>query len=346
MKEINTIGIDLAKRNMRVVGMNGAGKVVLRRWVYRSELLEFMAKLKPCLVGMEACSGSHHWAREIGKFGHEVKLMPPQYVKPYVKSNKNDTNDAEACAEAVRRPTMRFVAVKSEQQQRILQVHRVRARLIKSRTALSNEIRGLLAEFGVVLSCGIGKLREEIVEALDKYSERLGTETCELMKRLSLELVQQGEEIAHYDEQIKRLHKELPESEKLTRIPGIGKISATALIGLFGGPDQFRNGRQFAAFLGLVPRQYSTGGKSHLGRISKRGDTYMRQLLIQGAQSVLRHLGKKQDPYSRWARTLCERRGWCRTAVAIANKNARIAWNVLARGANFEVGHVPLRAAA
>lgn len=340
MKEISTIGIDLAKLNFRVVGMNRAGKVIEKKWLSRGELLAYMSEVKPCLVGMEACAGAHYWAREFTKLGHTVKLMAPQYVKPYVKTNKNDTNDAEACAEAVTRPTMRFVAIKSEGQQVLGQWHRVRERLVGSRTALGNEIRGLLGEFGIVLPQGISKLRARVQEKLEEHQERLSPLTIEMVKRLCEELTRLEAEIELYEEKIKAEHKRHPESQRLDSIPGVGEITATAMVAAFSGVEQFNNGRSFAAFLGLVPGQHSTGGKSRLGRISKRGDVYIRKLLVQGAQSVLMHAEGKTDRYSVWVQELCKRRGWCRAAVAIANKNARIAWALLARGGEFSAGHV------
>ncbi len=342
MKDISTIGIDIAKKRFRVVGMTKAGRVVLRKWLDRGEVINFMANLQPCLVGMEACAGAHYWAREIQKFGHVVKLMPPQYVKPYVKTNKNDDNDAEACAEAVTRPTMRFVTVKNEKQQSLMQLHRVRMRVVRARTSLGNEIRGFLGEFGIISPKNIDKLRRQVYEALIKYEERLSGETQEMINRLCEELRRIEDELEFYEEKLKCAHTASPESQRLTTIPGIGKVTATALVGSTS-IGQFRNGRHFAAFLGLVPRQHSTGGVSRLGGISKRGDAYLRQLLILGAHAVLRASKGKSDRYNLWVQALYERRGWCKTAVAIANKNARIAWKVLAEGKRFDAQFVPER---
>ena len=341
MKEISTIGIDIAKNNFRLVGMTKAGKVVLRKWVCREELLAYMSNFKPCLVGMEACASANYWAREFKKQGHEVKLMPPQYVKPYVKTNKNDTNDAEACAEAVRRPTMRFSSIRSENQQVLGQLHRVRDRLVRVRTALGNEIRGFLGEFGIFIPRGIEQLRLRVAEAVLRHKEQLSEVTTEMISRMDAELRRVEEELGYYNKKIHEVHQALPESQRLDTIPGVGEITATALVAIFPGAGHFKNGRQFAAYLGLVPRQYSTGGKSRLGRISKRGDPYIRKLLVQGSQSVLKSAKGKKDRYHRWAAGLCERRGWCRAAVAIANKNARICWKVLAEGKKFEADHEP-----
>lgn len=335
MSEISTIGIDLGKLVIYVCCMNSSGRVLLRKKLYRSEFLSFMGERRRCLVGMEACAGAHHWGRELNKLGFEVKLMPPQYVKPYVKTNKNDTNDAEACAEAVTRPTMRFVSVKSEFQQELGQLHRVRERLVKSRTALVNELRGFLSEFGVVLAQGRNKLAGKVQEVLfeDKY---LLPETCRrTTQRLLDELSKLEDEIAYYEKQIGLIAKSQPSCQQLMTISGVGELSATAVIAAVGNVENFKNGRQFAAFLGLVPRQHSTGGKDRLGGISKRGDGYIRKLLVQGAHSVLRHVDNKTDKRSVWIRSLRDRRGTCRAAVAIANKNARIIWALLAHGGTY-----------
>jgi len=335
MSEISTIGIDLGKLVMYVCCMNSSGRVLLRKKLYRSDFLSFMSEQPRCLVGMEACAGAHNWGRELKKLGFEVKLMPPKYVKPYVKTNKNDTNDAEACAEAVTRPTMRFVSIKSEFQQELTQLHRVRERLVKSRTALVNELRGFLAEFGVVLAQGRNKLAGRVRELLleDKY---LFPETCRrTTQRLLEELSRLEDEIEYYEKQISLVVKSQPCCQQLMTISGVGELSATAVIAAVGNIENFKNGRQFAAFLGLVPRQHSTGGKDRLGGISKRGDGYIRKLLVQGAHSVLRHVGDKTDKRSVWIRSLRERRGTCRTAVAIANKNARIMWALLAHGGSY-----------
>lgn len=340
MKEISTIGIDLAKQAFRVVGMNQPGKVVEKKWLSRSEVLLNMSQRKPCLVGMEACAGAHYWARELVKLGHTVKLMAPQYVKPYVKTNKNDTNDAEACAEAVTRPTMRFVAIKSEAQQVLAQWHRVRDRLVRSRTALGNEIRGLIGEFGIVLPEGISKLRARVLEKLEEHQERLSPLTIEMVTRLCEELARLEAEIEWYEDKIEAEHKRHPESQRLDSIPGVGVLTATAIVAAFAGVEQFKNGRSFAAYLGLVPGQHGTGGKPRLGRISKRGDVYIRKLLVQGAQSVIDHAAGKTDRYSVWVQEVHQRRGRSRTAVALANRNARIAWALLARGGEFSAGHV------
>ena len=345
MKDVSTLGIDLAKNRFRVVGLNKVGKVEFRKWLYRDELLAFMSNVTKCVVGMEACAGSHYWGREFEKLGHEVKLMPPQYVKPYVKTHKNDTTDAEACAEAVTRASMRFVPIKSEGQQELLQIHAVRRRLVRERTALGNEMRGFLGEFGVVFAQGLDKLVSRVQEVLAEEG-RLSSGTQALVLGLIAELEQKNELIAEYDRKIEAVHKASQDSQRLDVIPGIGELTSTALVGAFSSVEQFKSGRQFAAFLGLVPKQHSTGGKARLGRISKHGNEYLRGLFIQGAQSVLQSCRKKNDPYSLWVQKVYQRRGWCRTVIAIANKNARIAWAVLARGVSFDPCFVPQPAVA
>jgi transposase len=294
--DLSVVGIDSAKRIFHLVGMDERGKIILRKRLVRGEVLSFMAKLPPVTVGMEACGGSHDWARRLREQGHEVKLMAPQYVKPYVKTNKNDLRDAEAIAEAVTRPSMRFVPIKEVEHQDIQALHRVRDRLMGARTALVNEMRGLLAEYGIVLPKGVNAFRQAVVEKL------------------------------------RALATTHPECQRLLTIPGIGPITATALVAAVSDVEVFKNGRHFSAWLGLVPKQHSTGGQTRLFGISKRGDSYLRKLLIHGARATLRWARTKTDGRSQWIRGLLERRGWNRTAVAVANKNARIVWALLSRG--------------
>lgn len=333
---ITTIGIDIAKHVFHVCGATPSGRVVMRKRLYRGELLDFMRNQTACVVGIEACAGSHYWGRELNTMGHVVKLMPPQYVKPYVKTNKNDTNDAEACCEAVTRPTMRFVAVKSVGQQEMNQIHRVRERLIRARTALSNEARGFLGEFGIIIPQGNKSLVAKVSEVLIGQTDRLPALSREIVARMLDEFSRLQEEIEFYEKRISSIHKAHPLSNRLATLPGVGEISATAVVAAVSDPTQFKSGRQFAAFLGLPPRQHSTGGKTKLGTMSKRGDPYIRKLLIQGAHAVMRHVGKKKDHRSLWIQQLIARRGKCRAAVAIANKNARIMWVLMARGGIYE----------
>ena len=291
-----------------------------------------IAQLPPVLIGIEACGGAHYWARRFREHGHEVKLMAPQFVKPYVKSNKNDRRDAEAIAEAVTRPTMRFVPIKDVEQQDIQALHRVRERLIGERTALVNEVHGLMHEYGIVLPKGVAKFRQAVVDKLESEKDKLTALSQEMFWKLVEEFAALEEQLAYYQEKLEALATTHPECQRLMTIPGIGPITATALVAAVGDVGVFKNGRQFAAWLGLVPKQHSTGGQTRLFGISKRGDSYLRKLLIHGARATLRWVRRKTDGRSQWMRGLLERRGWNRTAVAVANKNARIVWALLSRG--------------
>jgi transposase len=330
--ELSVVGIDLAKSVFHLVGMDERGTIILRKRLARGEVMPFMAKLPRVLVGMEACGGAHYWARQLREQGHEVKLMAPQYVKPYVKTNKNDLRDAEAIAEAVTRPSMRFVPIKNVAQQDLQALHRVRERLMGARTALVNEMRGLLAEYGIVLPAGINVFRNALAAKLEAEQAKLTPLSQELFGKLCAEFKKVEAEVAYDDEKLQAIAATHPESQCLLTIPGIGPITATALIAAGGDMGGFTNGRQFAAWLGLVPKQHSTGGQTRLLGISKRGDSYLRKLLIHGARATLRWARTKTDSRSQWIRGVLERRGWNRTAVAGANKNARIVWALLSRG--------------
>lgn len=331
-QKLSVVGIDIAKRVFHLVGMDARGQVILRKRLARGEVLSFMANLPRVTVGMEACGGAHDWARRLQEQGHDVKLMAPQYVKPYVKTNKNDMRDAEAIAEAVTRPSMRFVPIKTVDQQDIQALHRVRERLMGVRTGLINEIRGLLAEYGIVLPKGAQAFRKAVMGKLETEQAKLTSLSQEMFQRLFEELVKVEAEVAYYDEKLLSLAEAHPECQRLLTIPGIGPITATALIAAVGDVNVFKNGRHFSAWLGLVPKQHSTGGQTRLLGISKRGDSYLRKLLIHGARATLRWARLKTDSRSQWMRGLLERRGWNRTAVAVANKNARIVWALLSRG--------------
>jgi transposase len=331
-QNVCTIGIDLAKKIFHLVGTDITGKMVWRKRLTRHALIPFMAQLPPVTIGMEACGGAHYWARQFRHQGHTVKLMAPQFVKPYVKSNKNDMRDAEAIAEAVTRPTMRFVPSKDVAQQDIQALHRVRERLIGARTALINEVHGLMLEYGIVLPKGVAKFRQAVVEKLESEKEKLTALSQEMFWKLVEEFVALEKQLAYYQEKLEALATTHPECQRLMTIPGIGPLTATALVAAVGDMGVFKNGRQFAAWLGLVPRQHSTGGQTRLLGISKRGDSYVRKLLIHGARATLRWVKLKTDDRSRWMRGLLARRGWNRTAVAVANKNARIVWALLSRG--------------
>jgi transposase len=324
MKSNNIIGIDIGKSAHQLYCTGG-----LKKRLRRSEILEFFSNYTASTIGMEACGGSHYWARELSKAGHTVKLMPPQYVKPFVKRNKNDSADAEGCWEAVQRPTMRFVPVKTAEQQASLQLHRERERLICERTKTVNQVGGFLLEFGIVLSRGINKFAANVADALEKYSERIPALTQMLVSRCVDDFLYFEKRVQQCDELIKLQLKEDPIALCLDTIAGIGPIIATALRALVPDPSQFTNGRHFAASLGLVPSQSSSGQTIRLGKMSKRGNPYLRKTLIQGAHAVINMIGNKTDPHSCWIRDIVERRGRCKAAVAIANKNARIAFAML-----------------
>jgi transposase len=327
MEKITTVGIDLAKNVFSLHGVDAAGKAVLRRTVRRDRLVETIAALPPCLIGMEACSGAHEWGRRFQQHGHTVKLMAPKFVSPYRKSDKNDGNDAEAVCEAVTRPSMRFVPVKSIEQQALLTLHRVRQGFVVQRTALINRLRGLMSEFGVVMPLRSVTVRRQAAQAAEALPELARGLIADLLEQLQL----LDARIDAYDVQIHEQAKLSEPARRLMQIRGIGATTALAIVATVGNAREFKNGRQFAAWIGLVPGQHSTGGKSRLGHISKRGDAYLRNLLVQGARSVLQTAPRHQDRLSRWALELQARRGYYRTMVAIANKNARIAWALLAK---------------
>jgi transposase len=334
--EISVLGIDLAKSVFQLHGVDLKGKNVLRKRLSRGQLLAFVANLPNCLIGMEACGGAHYWARELRKLGHRVKLISPQFVKPYVKSNKNDAADAEAICEAVTRPHMRFVSIKEVDQQDLQNLHRVRERLVKARTALSNEIRGLLHEYGIVLPQKMGQLRKGLPVALSQSEDRLSALSQEVFRNLQKELQDLDEKISFYDYKIHAVHESHPVCQRLAEIPGVGPLSSTALVAAIGNPQAFKNGRELSAWLGLVPKQHSSGGKDQLLGISKRGDVYLRKLLIHGARATLRWARLKSDARSQWINRLVERRGANRAAVALANKNARIVWVLMARQERYQ----------
>ena len=332
---ITCMGIDLAKQVFQIHGVNRAEKVQQRRQLRRSQMLAYFSKLEPCLIGMEACSGAYYWARELSKFGHDVRLMAPQFVKPYVKSGKNDANDAEAICEAVSRPTMRFVAIKTVEQQVIQAEHRIRSRLVKSRTALANEIRGFLAEFGIAVSKSIGILRKALPELLEDGENGLPGNFRVLLAGLSEELRTLDERIVAFDARIAQAVREDSRIKRLLEIEGIGPITASAIVAAVGDATQFNSGRDMAASFGLTPQQHSSGGKNRLGGISKRGDKYIRMLLIHGARAALNAAKNKEDGRSRWVKNLADRRNKNIATVALANKNARIAWAILSRGEDY-----------
>jgi len=336
MSSTQTIGIDTAKRVFFLHGEDARGKVILREKLSRERLLPFLANQPVSVIAIEAGCGAHHWARAFSKLGHEVRVIHPKFVRPFVKTNKNDWNDAAAICEASQRPTMRFVATKSLEQQDLLAIHRVRERLVGQRTGLCNQIRGLLAEYGVVLPQSVSRLRRALPEVLEDAENELTVRGRELIASLFDELRSLEERIKPYGRAIEQASVDSGTCRRVRSIPGIGPIGSTALVATMGDPKAFKNGRHFAAFLGLVPRQHSSGGKSQLGRISRRGDVYVRRLLIQGAHSILKRVDRIDGPCADWLRGLMARRGRQVAAVALANKNARIAWRLLSQEAFYD----------
>ncbi len=338
--KITTVGIDLAKN------VDERGKTVLRKPLKRAQVAAFFATLEPCLIGMEACGSAHHWARKLQGFGHAVRLMAPQFVKPYVKTNKNDVADAEAICEAVGRPNMRFVPLKTTEQQSVLALHRARQGFVKARTAQANAIRGLLGEFGIVMPQGMTSLAKRVPEILEDGENGLTGSFRQLLQRLMEHLKELDGQVGELEQEIQVWHRQNEASCKLAKVPGIGPITASALVASVGDAKNFANGRQMAAWLGLVPRQHSSGGRPTLLGISKRGDSYLRTLLVHGARSVVRYAEGKTNPAADWLRSLLSRRNTNVAVVALANKNARIAWALLAHDREFRSDYVPARAKA
>ena len=341
--KITTIGLDLAKSVFQVHGVNAQGHTVLTRQLRREQLSAFFAKLPPCLIGMEACASAHHWARLLRDQGHDVRLIAAQFVKPYVKSNKNDAADAQAICEAVTRPSMRFVAIKSVEQQAVLSLHRAREGFVTARRAAANQIRGLLAEFGLILPQGIAHVTRRVPALLESALARLPGPFVELIRTLVEHLRALDTQGQALERAIVHGHRANPVSQRLAQLPGIGPITASALAASVGDPRLFKNGRQLAAWLGLVPRQHSSGGKATLLGISKRGDGYLRKLLLLGAQSVLIR-ARAQADRTTWLGQLLVRRPVNVVAIALANKNARIAWALMAHDTPYDPGHTLSRA--
>lgn len=329
--KITRIGLDLAKDVFQVVGVNRQGKQVICKQLKRKQVLIFFAQLPPCLVGMEACGGAHHWARELQKLGHDARLMAAQFVIPYRQNEKNDVNDAQAICEAVGRPNMRFVPVKSVDQQAVLSVHRVRQLRVGERTALVNQIRGLLTEYGIVVAKSIARIRRALPEILEDAENGLPDLARDVFAELRERLIELDQQIREYDRRIQRLAEHSPAAQRIMQLEGIGPVTATAIVATVGDGSCFRNGRQFSAWLGLTPKQHSTGGRSRLGGISKRGDVYLRTLLIHGSRSVLRQTARRTDAKSAWAEAVKARSGNNVAACALAAKHARMIWAMLAR---------------
>jgi transposase len=342
MAKVSTIGLDLAKNLFQVHGVDAQGQVVVTKRLRRGQVIDFFAALPACLIGMEACATSHHWARELGKLGHEVRLMPAGYVKPYVKRSKNDAADAAAICEAVTRPSMRFVPVKNVAQQSALMLHRTRDLLIRQRTQLINAVRAHLAELGMVAAQGREGMKELIVIVSDESDSRLPELARSCLQALVTQFEAVQVQLGAIERRIHGEHRASAASRRLEAVPGLGVLTASALVATVTEPQAFSSGREFAAWVGLVPRQNSTGGKQRLGGISKQGDRYLRRLLIVGAHAVLRHAQAHPEKHP-WLIALLARRPFKVVAVALANKMARTAWALLARGETYRA---PVLAAA
>jgi transposase len=336
MQSITTIGLDIAKSVFQVHGVDAAGQVVMRRQLKRRYVLTFFEKLPPCLVGIEACASSHHWSRELQALGHTVRLMPPAYVKPYVKRHKNDVTDAEAICEAVTRPNMRFVATKTPEQQGCLTLHRTRHLFIRQQTSVINAIRAHLAEFGIVAPVGRNGVEQLLSVAADSTDKRLPEVTRACIAALGTQLQTLKAQILEFDRMIRAWHRSSEASRRLDDIPGVGPALATALVASVADPTVFRSGRDFSAWIGLVPKQNSSGGKDRLGNISKRGDRYLRSLFTTGALAVIRYAKIHGTRHRPWLTALLARRPTKVAAIALANKIARMAWAMMARGERYK----------
>ena len=336
MHTITTIGLDIAKSIFQVHGIDAAGQVVIRRQLKRRYVLTFFQKLPPCLVGIEACASSHHWSRELQALGHTVRLMPPAYVKPYVKRHKNDAADAEAICEAVTRANMRFVATKTPEQQSCLTLHRTRHLLIRQQTSVINAIRAHLAEFGIVAPVGRNGVEQLLGVVADSNDKRLPEVARACVAALGAQLRVLKVQILEFDRMIMAWHRSSETSKRLDEIPGVGPVLATALVASVADPKAFRSGRDFSAWIGLVPKQNSSGGKERLGNISKRGDRYLRSLFTAGALAVIRYAKIHGTKHRPWLTALLARRPTKIAAIALANKIARMAWAMMARGERYK----------
>jgi len=330
------LGIDLAKNVFQLHGVDSHGKVVLKKRVTRGMLIDAVVKLPICTVVMESCGGANYWARVFQRMGHEVKLISPQFVKPFVKTNKNDANDAGAITEAASRPSMNFVPIKQVEQQDIQSLHRIRTRRVKNRTALINEIRGLNLEYGVVIPVGAEKVKKALCAIIDDFENELTKATREHMSDLYDELIDMEARLKLVNKKIKVISKQNEVCQRIMKMPGVGELTATAIVAAVPNPDVFKNGRHMSAWLGLVPRQSSSGDKQTLLGISKRGDRYLRTLLIHGARSALSHCKSVDNEYGRWLVDKKSSLSFNKAAVALANKNARIIWSILKSGKEFD----------
>lgn len=339
MKQVSVLGIDLAKNTFQFHGINQHGKVVMRQAVKRRQVLAKLAKMEPCTIGLEACMSAHYWHREISRLGHQVLLMPPALVKAYRQGDKNDSHDAEAICEAVQRPTMRFVKPKTAGQQAVLHAHQSRRLLVKQRVALTNHIRGLLHEYGISLPIGAKIITQRLPEIVEDADNGLPGLTRQVLFELKRQLDEIQAAIAALERELKRWHKENAASQRLETIPGVGWLTATVLVATIGDVGNFKQGRQLAAYLGLVPRQHSSGGKNRLLGINKRGDAYVRSLLVHGARAVIRHIKLRcqsgRASGNEWAASLLMRKHTNTVTVALANKMARTAWALLAHEQDY-----------
>lgn len=338
MKNIKVLGIDLAKNVFQIHGTDAKGKRVLRKRLSRTKFMEFIANISPCIIGIEACGGSHYWARYCKQFGHEVRMMAPQFVKPYVKSNKNDPNDSEGIAEACTRPNMRFVSIKTIAQQDILMIHGARELTIKQRTAQTNQIRSFLNEYGVIISKGISQLNQ-LTKIIDANKDKLTPISIELVMQLYEQFKIFDAQVKKYDQQLELLAEKNVVCQEVQKMQGVGPLIASAIVATIGDPKNFKNGREVSAWLGLTPKQHSSGEKIVLGGISKRGDRYMRKLLIQGTRTAVRVCDNKKDKLSCWVTNKKQRRGFNKAAVALANKNARMIWAIMSTGECYRHPH-------
>ena len=335
MQAITTIGLDIAKSVFQVHGIDAEGNVIIRRQLKRRYVLAFFQKLPPCLVGIEACASAHHWSRELRAIGHTVRLMPPAYVKPYVKRQKNDAADAEAICEAVRRPTMRFVETKTPEQQSCLMLHRTRHLFVRQQTAVINAIRAHFAEFGIVAPVGRRGVEELLQIVADASDKRLPEVARACLAALGAQLRMLKAQILNFDRMITAWHRSNELSKRLDELPGVGPALATALVASVANPKAFRSGRDFSAWIGLVPKQSSSGGKQKLGSISKQGDRYLRGLFTAGALAVIRYAKIHGTGHRPWLTALLARRPTKVAAIALANKIARMAWAMMARGERY-----------
>lgn len=340
MSLIKVVGIDLAKLVFSIHGVDEHGKCKLRKTIKRNKLLAEVAQSPKCIIGMEACSGSHYWAREFTKLGHDVRIMASKFVIPYRQNEKNDANDAEAICEAVSRPKTRFVSIKSEEQQAVLCLHRIRQGAIKDRTARINQLRGLLSEFGIIMPKGRYPAQNAITGILEDAENGLPMLARELLEDLWQSIQDLNQQILKHDRKLYQLAKQMEQAKRLLSIPGIGEVTATAVVATVNDAKHFESSRSFSAWIGLVPKQYTTGGVARLGRISKRGEKHIRTCLIHGARAVIANCKNKTDRTSLWVKDLVERRGFKRATVALAAKNARLIWALLQSGKEYQEDYV------